>query len=112
MRKVVIILGIVVAAIVILLVLGATLLNVNRFKPRIQNELQAKLGRPVTLGDLHLHLLPFSIKVDGLSVGESPAFPSSHPFATAQEVYASAGLLSLIRGNPQINDITLSQPHI
>jgi AsmA protein len=112
MRKLLIILGIVVAAVVILLILGATLLNVNRFKPRIQNEMQAKLGRPVTLGDLHLHLLPFSIKVDGLSVAESPSFPSSHPFATAQEVYASAGLLSLIRGNPQINEVTLSQPRI
>ncbi len=107
-----IILGIAVAVIVILVVLGATMLNVNRFRPRIQAELQAQLGRPVTLGELHLHLIPFSIKVDGLSIAESPAFPSSQPFATAQEVYASAGLMSLIRGNPQINDITLSQPKI
>lgn len=112
MRRLLVILGIAVAAIVILLVLGATLLNVNRFRPRIQAELQAKLGRPVTLGELHLHLFPFAIKVDGLSIAESPAFPSSQPFATAQEVYASAGLLSLIHGNPKINDITLSQPHI
>jgi AsmA protein len=70
------------------------------------------LGRSVTLGELHLHLIPFSIKVDGLSVVESPSFPSNRPFATAQEVYASAGLLSLIRGHPELHEITLSQPHI
>src|ERR1700742_847271 len=102
MRRLAIILGIAIAAVVLLLLLGAALLNVNRFRPKIQAELQSKLGRQVTLGELHLHIIPLSIKVDGLSIAEAPAFPSSHPFATAQGVYASAGLLSLIRGNPQI----------
>lgn len=112
MRKLVIGIGIAVIAVIVLLVAGAALLNVNRFRPKIQAELQSKLGRQVTLGELHLHLIPLSIKVDGLSIAESPAFPSQHPFATAQEVYASAGLLSLLRGNPQIDELKLTQPHI
>lgn len=112
MRKLGIVLGIAVAAIVILVVLAATMLDVNRFRPLIQAELQAKLGRPVTLGELHLHLFPLSIKADGLSIAEAPAFGSSRPFATAQDIYVSAGLLSLIHGSPQIKTITLSQPHI
>lgn len=112
MRRLAIVLGLVVVAIILLIVVGAALLNVDRFRPKIQAELQSKLGRPVTLGELHLHLIPLSIKVDGLSIGEAPAFPSQHPFATAQQVYASAGLLSLIRGNPEISDLSLSQPHI
>src|SRR4051794_4866858 len=99
MRRLLIIFGIAIGAIVILLALGATLLNVNRFRPRIQAELQAKLGRPVTLGELHLHLFPFAVKADGLTIAESPAFGSGQPFATAQEVYASAGLFSLIEGS-------------
>jgi AsmA protein len=112
MRKLVIGIGVVVVLIVLLLVIGAAFLNVDRFRPKIQAELQAKLGRQVTLGELHLHLIPLSIKVDGLSIAESPAFPSTHPFATAQEVYASASLMSLIRGNPQINELKLTQPQI
>src|SRR5262249_50334517 len=112
MRRLVIIVSIAVAAIVIVLVLGATLLNVDHFRPRIQAELQKKLGRQVTLGELHLNLFPFSIKVDGLSVGESPAFASPHPFATAKEVYASASLMSLIHGEPQVNELRLNQPQI
>ncbi len=112
MRRVVILLSVVVVAIVILLVVGATLLNVDKYRPRIQSELQQKLGRPVTLGHLHLRLFPFSIRIDNVSIGESPAFPSSHPFASAKEVYVSAGVLSLIRGQPQINDLTLDAPQI
>src|SRR5438445_13472149 len=86
MRKAGIVVGIAIAAIIVLVVAGAMLLDVNRYRPRIQNEVQAKLGRQVTLGELHLHLFPFAIKADGLSVAESPEYRSSQPFDTAQEV--------------------------
>jgi AsmA protein len=112
MRKLGIVVAIAIAAIVALVVVGAMLVDVNRYRPRIQNELQAKLGRRVSLGELHLHLVPFSIKADGLSIAESPAYPSAQPFATAQEVYVSAGLLSLIHGSPEVDAVTLSRPRI
>ena len=112
MRRVVTIVSIVVVAIVLLLVLAAGLFNVNRFRPRLQTELQNKIGRPVTLGELHLHLIPLSIKVDGVTIGESAAFSSSRPFATAKDVSASASLMSLIHGEPQITNLTLNQPQI
>ena len=113
MRRIsLIILGVVVIAVVLLLVVGATLLNVDHFRPKIQAELQTKLQRQVTLGQLHLRLIPLSLKVDSLTISESPAFSSSQPFATSQEVYASAGLFSLLSGNPKISELTLSKPHI
>ena len=107
---------IVVIAIVVLVIIGVlalpALLNVNKYKPRIQAELEKKLGRSVTLGDLHLRLFPFSIKVDGLTIGESPEFQSSHPFAKAGEVYATASLMSLLHGAPAVNELTLDHPQI
>ena len=112
MRRIWIVLLVMIVVIIIVAIGALSFLNVNKFRPRIQAELQDKLGRSVTLGELHLHLLPFSIGVDGLSVGESPTFPSSLPFATAKEVYVSAGLFSLLRGEPQINDVTLEDPQI
>ena len=112
MRRIITVAVILVVALIVLLVLGVFFLNVNRFRPRIQTELQNKLGRPVTLGELHLHLIPFSIKVDGVTIGESTSFNSSHPFATAKDVYASASLMSLIKGEPQISNLTLNQPQI
>ncbi|MBV9267237.1 MAG: AsmA family protein [Acidobacteriaceae bacterium] len=112
MRRLLIVLSIVVVVVVILLVLGASLLNVDHYRPRIEAQLQKTLNRPVTLGKLHLRLLPFSVTVDGLTIQESPAFPSSHPFATTKEVYISAGLLSLLRGEPDIKAVTLQQPQV
>ena len=70
---------IVVLAIVVLVIIGVlalpALLNVNKYKPRIQAELEKKLGRSVTLGELHLRLFPFSIKVDGLTIRRISSVP-------------------------------------
>jgi AsmA protein len=112
MRRVIVILAIAVVTLVILLVLGASLLNVDRFRPRVEAELQSKLDRAVKLGELHLHLFPFSIKADGLSIAEAANYPSPRPFATASEVFASADLMSLIKGAPQVKDLTLANPQI
>ncbi len=112
MRRVLIGLVIAVVAIVVVLIVIFSFFNINKFRPRIQAEMQAKLNRPVTLGELHLHLFPLSIKVDGLTIGEPPAFASAPPFATAREVYASAELGSLLHGEPKIQDLTLQDPQV
>lgn len=112
MRRPVLILLIAVSLVIVAIILAASLLNVNKFRPRIQAELQTKLGCPVTLGELHLRLLPLSIRVDGMTIGQPAGWPSQRPFATAKDVYASAGLLSLLRGQPQLNDLSLDQPQI
>jgi uncharacterized protein involved in outer membrane biogenesis len=112
MRRILTGFAIAAVALVVFLAIAVSLVNVNRFRPSIQAELQKKLNRPVTLGTLHLRLLPFSIRADGLTISQSAAFPSPYPFATAKEVYASASLLSLISGKPTVKALTLDQPHI
>ncbi|MFL6350390.1 MAG: AsmA family protein [Bryobacteraceae bacterium] len=99
----------VVAGIAVVAVLSA---NVDKYRPRVQAELQKKLNRPVTIGHLGLRLFPLSIRVDGLNIGESPSFSSTRPFATAKEVYVSVALLSLISGNPEVKNLALDQPQI
>jgi AsmA protein len=86
--------------------------HVDSYRPRVQAELQQKLNRPVTLGHLGLKLFPLSIRVEGFTIGESPDFPTGHPFATAKEVFVSASLFSLIRGNPEVKDLILDKPQI
>jgi uncharacterized protein involved in outer membrane biogenesis len=100
------------ALIVIVAVAFFAVGDVDRFRPQVQAELQKKLNRPVTIGHLGLKLLPLSIKVEGLTIGESPAFPTGKPFAAAGEVFVSAGLFSLIRGNPEVKDLILDKPQI
>jgi len=99
---------VVVAAVAFIVILG----QVDTWRPKIQAELQQKLNRPVTLGHLRLKLLPLEIQVDGFSLGEAPPFPQDRPFATASAVYVSAGLWSMLRGSPEVKNITLAQPQI
>jgi len=112
MRRIILIVAALVALVIIVFVVAVSLLNVNKFRPRIQAELESKLGRPVTLGELHLRIFPLSLRVDGLTIGQAPGWTPQPPFATAKEVYASAGLFSLLRGQPNIKDLTLDQPQI
>jgi uncharacterized protein involved in outer membrane biogenesis len=106
----------VVIPIAVILLIGvvffAILLNVDKYRPRVQAELQKKLDRPVTLGHLGLRLLPFSIRVDGFTIGDAPEFGSNRPFATAKEVYVSVGLISLLRGNPEVKELNLDRPQV
>ncbi|MBV8807135.1 MAG: hypothetical protein JO033_00555, partial [Acidobacteriaceae bacterium] len=109
MRRVGIVISIVVVVLIVTIVAAALLVNVDKYRPRVQAELQNKLDRPVTLGHLSLRLFPLSIRVDGLTIGESPAFSSSQPFAQAAQVYVSARLFSLIRGNPEVRELDLNR---
>lgn len=112
MKRLTVILVSLAVAIALLLIVFAAFFNVNQYRPKIEAELGKTLNRPVTLGTLHLRLLPFSVKVDGLTIQESGAFATGHPLLTAQEVYVSAGLFSLLRGQPDIHSITLQQPQV
>lgn len=112
MRRIILIVAAVIVVVIIALAIAVSLLDVNKFRPRIQAELQSKLNRPVALGQLHLRLFPLSLRVDGLTIGQAAGWPPQPPFATAKEVYASAGLFSLLRGQPNIKDLTLDQPRI
>ena len=110
MRRAFIILGIVVAAIVVILAVALSMIDLNKYRPKIQSELQSKLNRPVTLGTLHLRLLPLSVRIEGVTIGEAAAFASPQPFAKANEVYVSVGLFSLMSGNPNIKAVELTRP--
>jgi uncharacterized protein involved in outer membrane biogenesis len=108
------ILIIVAVAVIVVLVAVAAILagNVDKYRPRVQAELQQKLGRQVTIGHLGLRLLPLSIRAEGVTVGEAPSFASSKPFATAKNLYVSVGLFSLLRGSPEVKNLVLDQPQI
>ncbi len=112
MRRFFIIAGIIVGLLIVLILILPFIINVNKFRPQIQSEIEKKIHRPVTLGELSLKVIPLSVKVDGFTIKESPQFTSDRPFATAKDVYASASLFSLLRGAPAIKDVTLNKPQI
>ena len=111
MRKAAIVIGIIVAVIVGILLAAPLFIDVNQYRPQIQSELQQKLGRQVTLGTLHLGLLPPHLRVDNVSVSDDPRF-SRGPFAQAQELDVSIALLPLISKQVEVKSLTLQKPNI
>jgi len=81
----------------ILLILAALpyVINPNAFRPRLESQLTAALGRQVKLGALHLNLLRGHLSADDLSIADDPDY-SLAPFLTASELQIGADLPSLI----------------
>lgn len=107
-----IVIPVVVLIVAIVAVVAILAGNVDKYRPRVQAELQQKLDRQVTIGHLTLRLFPLSIRAENVTVTDSPAFQSPRPFATAKALYISVGLFSLLSGNPEVKELTLDQPQI
>ncbi len=103
-----------VAALAVLVAAAIPLfVKANTFRPAIEKQLSATLGREVKLGELRFSVFSGRLIAQDLSVADDPAF-SSTPFVTAKELRIGVSLKPLIfahevnlRGfqieSPQIN---------
>ena len=73
MRKALIGVGILIVVVIVGLVIFAATFDVNRYRGTIQSELEKRLGRQVTLGEMHLRLFPPRFRVENLAVSDDPA---------------------------------------
>src|SRR5690348_17910942 len=94
MRKLVGVLIAIIVIIVIAIFALPSLVNVNQYHDKIQAELQDKLHRDVKLGNMSLKIVPFSIRVADVQIGEDPNFHTGRPFATTSDLAVSAKLRS------------------
>ncbi|HXN98117.1 MAG TPA: AsmA family protein [Candidatus Acidoferrales bacterium] len=69
--------------------------HANTFRPAIEKQLSAALGRNVKVGDLSLSVLRGSLVAEGLSVADDPSF-SAEPFLTAKQFRIGVSLRTLI----------------
>src|SRR5208283_4397127 len=101
----------IVAVIVILLVLPF-LIPVNKFRPTIEEQASAALGRKVQVGNLSLSLIRGSVGIDNLSISDDPKF-NSGPFLTAQSVRVGVELLPLIfHQQLNVTEIVIEKPQV
>jgi len=112
MRKILIVLGIVVVVVVVAALALPSILDVNRYRPRIQAQLEQRLNRPVTLGPMTLKLVPLRIRAQYLEIGEDPQIAVGKPFARAEELNVAADLVPLLRGNVEIHSLELNRPRV
>jgi AsmA protein len=100
--------GLIVLAIVAL----PFLISADRFRPAIQNQLTALLGRPVAIGHLDFSVLGGDLSAENISIGDDPAFSNS-PFIQAKSLAVGVELIPLIFSRAiHIRSIALREPDV
>ena len=106
------IIGIVIAVLIVVILVLPFLINVNSFRPRLESELSAALGREVKVGNLGLSIWSGSVSAEDLSISDDPAF-SKKPFVQAKSLKVGVALIPLIFSKSlQVTDLTLDRPQI
>jgi AsmA protein len=112
MRKLGITIGIFVFVGMVAVILFAATFDVNQYRGRIQAELEKRLDRKVTLGEMHLSLFPPRFQVQSLSIADDPKFDDAKPFLQAQELDVSVRLLPLLHKSMEISSLNLQRPSV
>src|SRR5579863_9120310 len=112
MKRIVKIIGIVAVVLIVVLVAIPFLVDVNRFKPEIESDLSAALGRQVKVGNLRLSILGGSVAADDLSIADDPAF-SKEPFIRAKALGVGVEMIPLIFSKElHVTELTIEQPQV
>ena len=112
MKRIFQVIGIVVVVLLAVLVALPFLINANDFRPALESELTAALGREVKVGDLKLAIFSGGVSADDLSIADDPAY-SRDPFVRAKSLSVRVDLLPLILSREvNIRGIIVDQPVI
>ena len=101
------------AAVVILIGLVLPrMVNVNSFRPKLESELSAALGREVRIGELSLSILSGTVSADNILIADDAAF-GNQPFLTAKSFSAGVKVKPLIFSRTlNVTGIRLEEPQI
>src|ERR1700757_3134338 len=107
MRK----LGIAILVIIVLLVAAALIvprfIDINRYRSQIQAQLEKRLGRQVTLGEMSLGVFPPRFRVKNVLISADPGFNTGKPFATANQLSVVAKLWPLLHKQLEVQSLRL-----
>ncbi len=112
MRRFVIGFGVFVIMVLAAVVIFTVTFNVNKYHGTIQSELEKRLGREVTLGDMRLGFFPFRFQVQNPMIAEDPNFGAAASFVKAQQLDVSVKLWPLLHKQVEVNSITLERPTV
>jgi uncharacterized protein involved in outer membrane biogenesis len=94
------------------LIAFATIFDVNQYRPTIQSKLEKRLGRSVTLGEMHLGFFPPRFRVQNPAVGDDSRFSPDTPFIKAREMGVSFKLFPLLHKQIEISSLNLERPSV
>jgi AsmA protein len=106
------IVGIVIVVLILLVVIAPFLIPVNHFRPEIEEQASAALGRKVEVGNLSLSLFSGALGADNLSIADDPKF-STAPFLTAKSVNVGVEVMPLILSKTlNVTSIVIDAPQV
>ncbi len=106
------IIGIVMVVLILIVVIAPFLIPVNHFRPEIEQQASAALGRKVDVGNLSLSLFSGSLGADNLSIADDPKFSSS-PFLTAKSVSVGVEVMPLIFSKTlNVTGVVIDSPQV
>ncbi|HUO33379.1 MAG TPA: AsmA family protein [Candidatus Acidoferrum sp.] len=112
MKKVLIGVGIVIVLILIVLIALPFFVNANQFKPQLESNLNAALGRKVDIGNISLSIFSGGVTVDDVAVSDDPAFSQS-PFLRAKQLTIGVELLPLIFSKKvEVRSFSIDSPEV
>src|SRR5215469_5106516 len=112
MRRAGTIVAIVVLAIIVVIGVFLATLNINRYRGTIQADLSKDLGRNVTVGEMHLSVIPFRLVAYDVTIADDTAFRTNKPFLEAQQLGVSLKLLPLLHKAVEIDSLYLQKPSL
>src|SRR5215470_2821560 len=112
MRKIILI-GVGVIVLLLISVVGAAMfVNMNQFRPTLEQTFEGAVGRKVTLGTISLSVLGGTVSVNDVSIADDPKFGAS-PFVTAKAVKVAVEVWPLIVSRAlNVQSFTLERPQI
>ena len=112
MKKALIIVGAIVGVLIIIAAAVPFFVDADKFRPRVEAEASAALGRTVKIGHLDFSLLRGAVVAKDVQVADDPRF-SQQAFVQAKALSIGAEVWPLIaRKELQINSIRLDEPKI
>ena len=111
-KKILIGLGIFLVVLVVVALALPFLIDANRFKPMLESDLSAALGRKVQIGNIQLAIFSGGVAVDSFSVADDPAFSRSD-FLTTKKLTAGVALFPLIFSKKlQVHSFRIEDPRV
>lgn len=112
MKKALIVASVVILVLLVIVIALPFFINANQFKPTLETDLTAALGRSVSVGNIQLALFSGGVTIDNVSIADDPAF-SQAPFLQAGKLTVGVALMPLIFSRQlQVNAFTVTDPKV
>ena len=112
MRKFLIAILVFIVVVIVAAIVIPFFIDANAYRGKIEAELGSRLGRKVSLGNLHLRLIPFNFQADSITIAEDPHFQTGRPFAQSGQLSVSPRLGPLLHKDVQITSLQLQRPQV